>query len=125
MAPFLSVLLLLFSIQVQAQAQAAGGSDIQAGKEIWQGYFQLENDCKLCHGVQGEGGFAKPLAGTKLTAAQIIAAVPKGPGIMLALVANKNLNDQQLTQVAAYFSSLPAPAKPSTMWQTRVPHDAT
>jgi mono/diheme cytochrome c family protein len=125
MTPTLIALLLLFSIQVQAQAQTAGGSDIQAGKDIWQGYFNLENDCKLCHGVQGEGGFAKPLAGHQLTPAQFIATVRKGPGIMPAFVPDKNLNDQQLSQVSAYLASLPKVAQPSTMWQTPIPPLAT
>jgi len=125
MTPTLIALLLLFSIQVPAQAQAAGGSDIQAGKDIWQGYFNLENDCKLCHGVQGEGGFAKSLAGHQLTAAQFIATVRKGTGIMPAFVPDKNLNDQQLGQVSAYLASLPKVAQPSTMWQTPIPPLAT
>jgi mono/diheme cytochrome c family protein len=109
-------------LYTQAQAQPTpGASDVQAGKEIWTGYFGLENDCKLCHGVQGEGGFGKPLAGHKLTAAQFIAAVRKGPGIMPAFVADKNLNDQQLTEVSMYLASLPAPSQPNKMWQTMVP----
>ena len=75
-----------------AQAQTSGASDVQTGKEIWEGYFNLENDCKLCHGIHGEGkGFASFLAGHKLTAAQFIAAVQKGQGIMPAFVADKNL----------------------------------
>ena len=73
------IALFLFSlIPIHAHAQAPGGSDIQVGKEIWQGYFTLENDCKLCHGAQGEGGFAKPLAGHQLTAAQFIAEFQQG-----------------------------------------------
>lgn len=121
MTPILIVLLLLSSIQIQAQTQSPGSSDIQSGKEIWQGYFNLENDCKLCHGAQGQGGFAKPLAGHQLTTAQFIAAVRKGPGIMPAFVPDKNLNDQQLGQVSAYLASLPKVAEPSTMWQTAIP----
>ena len=50
-------LLLLFLIRIEARAQTAGGSDVQMGRDIWQGYFGLENDCKLCHGIQGEGSF--------------------------------------------------------------------
>ena len=109
----------------QTKAQASGNSEIQAGHDIWQGYFELENDCKLCHGAQGEGGFAKPLAGHKLTTAQFLATVRQGRGIMPAFVADKNLNDQQLTQVSAYLANLSAPAKPSTVWQTAVPPLAT
>src|SRR6202795_2675843 len=114
MIPILIALLLLSFTEIQAPAQAPGGSDIQAGKDIWQGYFNLENDCKLCHGVQGEGGFAKPLAGHQLTAAQFIATVRKGAGIMPAFVPDKNLNDQQLSQVSDYLASLPKVAQPST-----------
>jgi mono/diheme cytochrome c family protein len=111
--------------QIHAPAQTAVNADIQAGKDIWQGYFNLENDCKLCHGNQGEGGFAKPLAGHRLASEQFIAAVRKGPGIMPAFVADRNLNDQQLGQVSAYLASLPKSAQPSTMWQTPVPPLAT
>jgi mono/diheme cytochrome c family protein len=121
MARTLSLLLLLCFVQVGARSQASGASDTQAGKEIWQGYFNLENDCKLCHGAQGEGGFAKPLAGHQLSTAQFIDAVRKGPGKMPAFVADKNLNDQQLTQVSEYLASLPKVAAPSTAWQTAIP----
>jgi len=125
MTPILIAFLLFSLIQVQAPTPAAGGSDTQSGQEIWQGYFTLENDCKLCHGVRGEGGFAKPLAGHQLTTAQFIAAVRKGPGMMPAFVPDKNLNDQQLGQVSAYLASLPKVAQPSTLWQTPIPPLAT
>ena len=112
---------LLFLLPLAVLNAQTAASDIQSGKEIWQGYFTLENDCKLCHGIHGEGGFAKPLAGHKLTAAQFIGAVRKGSGIMPAFVPDKNLSDPQLTQVSAYLAGLPVPAEPSTVWQTRVP----
>src|SRR5436190_9318623 len=100
----------------QAQAQSPSPSDIQEGRRIWQGYFGLENDCKLCHGTQGEGGFAKPLAGHQLSTAQFIAAVRKGPGMMPAFVPDRNLNDEQLGQVSAWLANLPNVSQPSTMW---------
>src|ERR1700740_2268121 len=105
------VALLLFPFG-QALAQTPGASDIQEGKRIWQGYFGLENDCKLCHGDHGEGGFAKALAGHKLSTAQFLATVRKGAGkTMPAFVPDKNLSDQQISQVAAYLASLPKPAE--------------
>ena len=118
------VVLLLLPF-VQAQAQTPNASDIQAGKEIWQGYFGLQNDCKLCHGDQGEGGFAKALAGHRLTPAQFLSAVRQGPGMMPAFVADKNLNDQQVAQVAVYLASLPKPTGPALEWHTPVPPLAT
>ena len=45
--------------------------------------------------------------------------------MMPAFVPDKNLSDQQLTQVSAYLASLPRPAQPSTAWQTAVPPLAT
>jgi len=119
------LLALLLLVSVQALAQTPNASDIQAGKEIWQGYFGLQNDCKLCHGDRGEGGFAKALAGHQLSTAQFLRAVREGPGLMPAFVPDKNLNDQQVAQVAAYLASLPKPAGPALQWHTRVPPLAT
>jgi len=113
------VLVLLFAAQVEAQTP--GASDTQAGKEIWQGYLGLQNDCKLCHGEHGEGAFAKALAGHKLSAADFIRIVRQGAGkTMPGFVPDKNLNDQQLAQVATYLASLP-PAAQRGMWRTPVP----
>src|SRR5439155_5859866 len=126
MTRILIALFLLSLTQIQAHAQSPGGSDIQAGQEIWQGYFNLENDCKLCHGAKGEGGFAKPLAGHQLTTAQFLRVVRQGAGkTMPAFVPDKNLNDQQIAQVAAYLASLPKSAEPGSMWRTPVPPLAT
>src|SRR5947208_12059761 len=119
------IVLVLLPVAI-AQAQTPSASDIQEGKRIWQGYFGLENDCKLCHGERGEGGFAKPLAGHQLNNAQFLRVVRQGAGkTMPAFVADKNLNDQQIAQVAAYLASLPKPAEPGTMWRTPVPPLAT
>ena len=118
-----ALLLLPFT---QARAQTPGPSDIQEGKRIWQGYFGLENDCKLCHGEHGEGGFAKALAGHQLSTAQFLRTVRQGAGkTMPAFVADKNLSDQQLSQVAAYLASLPKPPEAASQWRTPVPPLAT
>src|SRR6266571_2182979 len=121
------VLVALFLLALTpAQAQTPNASDIQAGSEIWQGYVGLQNDCKLCHGDHGQGGFAKPLAGHQLTAAQFLRTVRQGAGkTMPAFAADKNLTDQQVGQVAAYLASLPKPAERATMWRTPVPPLAT
>ena len=117
------VLVLFFATQLRAQTPNA--SDIQAGKEIWQGYFGLQNDCKLCHGEQGQGGFAKALAGHQLSTAEFLRVVRQGAGkTMPAFVPDKNLNDQQVSQVAAYLASLPK-AMERGMWRTPVPPLAT
>src|SRR5437016_9076440 len=118
-----ALLLLPFT---QARAQTPGPSDIQEGKRIWQGYFGLENDCKLCHGEHGEGGFAKALAAHQLTPAQFLQTVRQGAGkTMPAFVPDKNLTDQQVAQVAAYLASLPKPSGPPPLVRTPVPPLAT
>jgi mono/diheme cytochrome c family protein len=121
----IALTILLLALSRSPLPAQTGGSEVQAGKDIWQGYYGLENDCKLCHGAQGEGGFAKPLAGHQLSTAQFIAAVRRGPGIMPGFVPDRNLNDQQLTEVAEYLASLPKPGQPSTLWQTPIPPLAT
>jgi mono/diheme cytochrome c family protein len=119
------VVVLVFFFAAQTWAQTPGASDIQAGKEIWQGYFGLQNDCKLCHGEQGQGGFAKSLAGHQLSSAEFLRVVRQGAGkTMPAFVPDKNLNDQQVSQVAAYLASLPK-ATERGMWRTPVPPLAT
>jgi mono/diheme cytochrome c family protein len=121
---YILVALLLLPLGL-TQPQTPGASDSQAGGEIWRGYFNLQNDCKLCHGDHGEGGFAKALAGHQLTPAQFLRVVRQGVGTMPAFVPDKNLNDQQVGQVAAYLASLPKPAGASPMWRTPVPPLAT
>src|SRR5919201_1018698 len=119
---FSTLIALLLLTSTPPQAQTGSASDVQEGKRIWQGYFGLENDCKLCHGERGEGGFAKPLAGHQLSTAQFLRVVRQGAGkTMPAFVPDKNLNDQQIAQVAAYLASLPNPAEPVTEWHTPVP----
>ena len=122
MTPLVIALSMLPLVQVLALAQAPGGSDIQAGEATWEAF---ENDCKFCHGFHGEGGFAKPLAGHRLTPAQFLQVVRQGSGVMPAFVPGKNLDDLQLGQVSAYFASLPRPVQPSTTWQTQIPPLAT
>ena len=100
----------------------AGGGAAQPGKVMWEAF---ENDCKLCHGVQGEGGLGPDLAGHSLTPAQFLRAVRKPWGIMPAFVADKNLTDQQVGQIATYLASLPKVAEPSSTWFTTIPALAT
>ena len=113
MNPILVALLLLPLVQ----GPAGGGAD-QPGKVMWEAF---ENDCKLCHGVHGEGGLGPDLAGHSLTQAQFLRAVRKPWGIMPAFVADRNLSDQQVGQIAAYLASLPKVAEPSGTWFTAIP----
>ena len=80
MHPILVALLLL------PLAQGPAGGAAQPGKVMWEAF---ENDCKLCHGVHGEGGLGPDLAGHSLTQAQFLRAVRKPWGVMPAFVADK------------------------------------
>jgi mono/diheme cytochrome c family protein len=104
-----------------AQGPAASPADLQAGKAFWESF---NNDCRLCHGVKGEGGLGPDLAGHRLTSAQFMRAVRKPWGIMPAFDPVKNITDQQVTQAAAYLASLPKVSEPGR-WYTTVPANAT
>src|SRR5262249_49695473 len=112
---------------LEVRGQIPPVTDIQEGAKIWEGYFTFENDCKLCHGDHGEGGFAKALAGHQLTPAQFLQTVRQGAAkSMPAFVPDKNLTDQQVSQIAAYLASLPKPpAGSQPLVRTPVPSLAT
>jgi len=115
-------LLVLFLLScIPGYGQAPSAEDIRQGKRTWQGYFQFENDCKNCHGVNGEGGFASPLAGHTLSDEQFLRTTRQGGGkSMPGFNADKNLTDQQVRQVAAYLRSLPKPTGTRPGWRTPV-----
>ena len=119
-------LLLLLSSFIPAYGQAPSAEDIRQGRRNWSGYFNNENDCKNCHGVNGEGGFASALAGHQLTNEQFLRATRQGVGrTMPGFTAEKNLSDQQVFQIAAYLRSLPRYTGPRPNWRTLVPATAT
>ena len=113
-------LLLLLSF-IPAYGQAPSAEDIRQGKRIWQGYFTNENDCKNCHGVNGEGGFSSSLAGHTLTNEQFLRTTRQGAGsTMPGFTAAKNLTDQSAFQVATYLRSLPNYNGPRAHWRPPV-----
>ncbi len=119
MKPMLPVLLLLLFIPAYGQAPSA--EDIRQGRRIWTGYFTNENDCKNCHGVNGEGGFASALAGHQLTNEQFLRTTREGAGMtMPGFTADKNLSDQEIFQIAAYLRSLPGYTGPRPNWRTPI-----
>ena len=115
MNPILIALLLIPLVQ------GPDGGDAEAGKPVWESF---NHDCRLCHGIGGEGGLGPDLAGHTLTPAQFMRAVRQPWGIMPAFAADKNISDQEVRQVAAYLSSLPKVAEPGP-WYTGVPAIAT
>src|SRR4030095_762333 len=92
----LPVIPLTYSV---ATAQNAPQGDATRGKAIWE-----DRACLNCHGGIGEGAFGPDLAGRGLSYAQFKRAVQQPWGIMPAF---PQYNDHALTNLAAYFGSLP------------------
>ena len=90
---------------VAAHAQAG---DAAAGKALWSANPTL---CKDCHGDEGQGAFGPDLAGRGLSPAQFIQAVRKPWGIMPRFVETQ-FSGKQLTDMAAYFATLPKVSEP-------------
>jgi mono/diheme cytochrome c family protein len=93
---------------------------VQAGKALW----EINNTCISCHGAAGSGGFGPDLAGHRLTPAQFLRAVRKPWGVMPTYTPDKNFNDQEIGQIAAYLASLPKVAEPAP-WRTPIPANAS
>ncbi len=98
--------LLALSLAGAARAQSAG--DAAAGKSLWDGNF---TQCRNCHGKDGEGAFGPDLAGRGLSPSEFKQAVRKPWGIMPAYVESQ-YSDQDLSNLAAYFATLPKKADP-------------
>jgi len=115
----LLVVLCLLPLSQRAATQPAG--DPESGKILW---LETEHvECRDCHGDSGEGGFGPDLAGRNLTHAQFIHAVRKPWGIMPAY-AESQISDQELTDLIAYFDSLPSVDQPGP-WRRQVPAGAS
>src|SRR5262245_16629776 len=100
-----------------AFAQVSG--DVQAGKTFWNGAAE----CRLCHGVNGEGAFGPDLAGRGLSLSQFKHAVRKPWGIMPAFVETQ-VSDQDLANAAAYVATLPRVEEPGP-WLFPLPANAS
>jgi len=102
----LTVLALLVAVVVAliavTSATAAPSLDPVKGKTLWDAGF-----CKNCHGAQGQGGFAPPLAGTVRTPAQAVAKIRAGTGKMPTFKPEK-VSDQDETDIIEYMKTLAA-----------------
>ena len=107
-----------------AQTGPAAGANApvgnaEAGKAVW----ALGNtSCRNCHGGDGEGAFGPALAGRKLTYARFRNYVRNPLGRMPAYI-EKELTDQEIADLAAYFDGLP-PAPKQSPWREPLPEDA-
>lgn len=100
-------------------AYAQNGGNPAAGKEYWN---SQETACRNCHGPNADGAFGPDLAGRGLNAAQVYRAAHQPWGIMPAFV-ERQINQQQAADLAAWFASMPKPAEPGK-WRVDVPAGA-
>ncbi|MCU0501894.1 MAG: cytochrome c, partial [Anaerolineae bacterium] len=107
------VLSALFAMTVAAQ----GAGDPAAGKTAW-----AQRPCKSCHGDNGEGKYAGPLAGTTRTSAEWITQVHT-PRANMPAYTTAQISDTVITDMWAYMKTLTKPAS-FTPVSTTVPAGA-
>src|SRR5260370_41966277 len=89
-------------VGVVVLAQPAGNAE--NGKRLF-----LRDGCWECHGYAGQGGRdGARLAATSLTAPQLTRDVRRPSGAMPAYIEH-GLDDEELVDVWAYWSAMPAP----------------
>ena len=100
----ISVFLVLMLALMTGAALAQGGGDPVKGKTLWEA-----NVCKSCHGPNGEGKYAGPLAGTTRTAEEVIkqARTPRQNMPTFDVI---HISDADITDIWAYMQTLPKPA---------------
>jgi len=109
----LLVLSALFAMTVAAQ----GTGDPANGKAQW-----AQRACKNCHGTDGEGKYAAPLAGTTRTSAEWITQVHT-PRANMPAFTTAQISDTVITDLWAYIKTLTKPASFTPM-STTVPAGA-
>jgi mono/diheme cytochrome c family protein len=117
MSVVLAAMVLVVSLILPGVAGAQGNAD--AGRKLWAGNTV---ECGNCHGAVGEGGFGPDLAGRRLSVEHFRRATRTPWGIMPAYV-DKQVTDQDIANLVAYFDSLPAVATPGP-WRVHVPAGA-
>lgn len=113
------VIAMVLVVSLVHVSTAAAQGNAEAGRKLWAGNTL---ECGNCHGTEGQGGFGPDLAGRRLPVEQFQHAVRVPWGIMPAYV-EKQITDQDMADLVAYFDSLPRVARPAA-WRTPVPAGA-
>ena len=113
------VLAMVLASSLMLASSAAAQGNAEAGRKLWAGNTL---ECSNCHGTEGQGGFGPDLAGRRLPVEQFRHAVRVPWGIMPAYI-EKQISDQDMSNLVAYFDSLPRVAQPAP-WRTQVPAGA-
>lgn len=92
--------------------------DPERGQTLW----EEELLCQRCHGEQGEGVWAKPLAGDDLTVEEWISQV-RSPRRRMPHFSEEQVTDEMIQDVHAYLTSLPQPSQ-TGLQEADLPADA-
>lgn len=85
-------------------APSAPPQDAANGQKVW-----AAKPCKSCHGDNGEGKYAAPLAGTARTAQEAIQQV-RNPRSQMPMFNEQKISDQEITDIIDYMKTLQRPA---------------
>ena len=83
---------------------SAPPQDAANGQKVW-----AAKPCKSCHGDNGEGKYAAPLAGTARTAQEAINQV-RNPRSQMPAFSPQQISDQEITDIVDYMKTLQRPA---------------
>ncbi|MCW5850749.1 MAG: c-type cytochrome [Anaerolineae bacterium] len=83
---------------------SAPPQDAANGQKVW-----AAKPCKSCHGDNGEGKYAAPLAGTARTTQEAIQQV-RSPRSMMPMFNPQQVSDQEITDIIDYMKTLQRPA---------------
>lgn len=100
----MGILVLALAMLFPIVAGAAPPADAAKGKEVWDAEL-----CKNCHGPQGEGRLAAPLAGTQRTHEEVIAQVRR-PRQNMPAFNERQISDTEIRDAVDYLKTLQRPA---------------
>jgi mono/diheme cytochrome c family protein len=92
-----------------SQREKAPVGNVAAGKARWN-----EQECAFCHGLHGQGGYGPDLAGLGLTFEQFTRQIRQPWGAMPRW-SERQLPDQELADLYAFFTSLPRVGTPGVV----------
>ncbi len=114
------VIMLMLVVGFVLSTSAALAQDPDNGKVVWE---EEVWQCQRCHGEMGEGKWGRPLSNSELTAEEWITQV-RTPRRFMPHFSEAQVSDQQITDIHAYITSLPAPSGDFTRAEANLPADA-
>lgn len=114
------VITFMLAVGFGLSTSAALAQDPDTGKVVWEEEIW---QCQRCHGAMGEGMWGRPLSNSELTAEEWIAQV-RMPRRFMPHFSEAQVTDQQIIDIHAYITSLPAPSGDFMRAEANLPADA-